>query len=147
MLERADEEGYAHLISWCADGTSFQIHTRCHDDLVPLLKQKFQQTRYKSFVRQLQVYGFVRQTKGAQTGVCRHPFFVRHHREFFDNKSPEDFKTAATTMAAAIPRTTSNTTTTTTVAAPSTTMTRIVANKPQPRPALPSWFATDKPSE
>ena len=91
MLDRANEEGYSHLISWCEDGTSFQIQRSCDDKIVSILKHKFNQTRYKSFLRQLQVYGFVRHHNGAHKGVYRHPFFVRHHCELFDHKSLEDF--------------------------------------------------------
>ena len=58
MLENAEKEGYDHLIRWSSDGKSFKIQDSWnHKAIVAILKQNFNQTRFKSFLRQLQVYG------------------------------------------------------------------------------------------
>ena len=93
LLENANAAGYADVISWYEDGASFRIHTRCETEIVPILKQ-----RYKSFLRQLQMYGFKRQNKGSLQGIYRHPLFVRSHRAVLHNKSVADFQTAARTL-------------------------------------------------
>ena len=93
LLENANAAGYAHVISWYEDGTSFRIHTSCETEIVPILKQ-----RYKSFLRQLQMYGFERQWKGSLKGIYRHPLFVRQQRAVLHNKSVADFQTAARAM-------------------------------------------------
>ena len=93
LLENANAAEYAHVISWYEDGTSFRIHTSCETEIVPILKQ-----RYKSFLRQLQMYGFKRQDKGSLKGIYRHPLFVRSQRAVLHNKSVADFQTAARAM-------------------------------------------------
>ena len=93
LLENANAAGYADVISWYEDGASFRIHTRCETEIVPILKQ-----RYKSFLRQLQMYGFERQWKGSLKGIYRHPLFVRQQRAVLHNKSVADFQTAARAM-------------------------------------------------
>ena len=92
LLENANAAEYADVISWYEDGTSFRIHTSCDTDIVPILKQK-----YKSFLRQLQHYGFKRQYKDSLEGIYRHPLFVRRQRVLLHNKSIADFQTAART--------------------------------------------------
>jgi len=116
MLEKAEEGGYDHIISWLPDGAGFKIHndgTQCKEDenqIVQVLKKAFNQSRYKSFLRQLQLYGFERQCKGKHCGECKHVLFRRGQRELLHKKSIEDFqiasvdhKTTATMMITALP--------------------------------------------
>jgi len=83
------------------DGKSFKIHkdgTQCKEDeieIVRVLKRTFNQTRFKSFLRQLQLYGFERQFRGQHRGECRHVMFVRGQRNELLKKSIEDFQVAA----------------------------------------------------
>ena len=100
MLEDAEQEGYSHLIAWSADGKSFKIS---YDDaklstnnkpLVEILQRRFNQTQFKSFLRQLQLYGFERQFKGSRRGECKHPLFQRGHKQLLKKKSIEDFQDA-----------------------------------------------------
>merc|ERR1711865_1288727 len=55
-------------------------------------------SRYKSFLRQLQLYGFERQCKGKHCGECKHVLFRRGQLELLHKKSVEDFQIAATTI-------------------------------------------------
>jgi hypothetical protein len=96
LLENAEIEGYDHLIRWSPDGKSFKIHDNGKDTaIVAILKQNFNQTRFKSFLRQLQLYGFERQFTGESRGECSHPMFVRGRKELLHKKSVEEFQDAA----------------------------------------------------
>merc|ERR1719506_176126 len=104
VLEKAEEGGYDHIISWLPDGSGFKIHndgTQCKEDenqIVQVLKKAFNQSRYKSFLRQLQLYGFERQCKGKHCGECKHVLFRRFRRDLLHKKSIEDFQIAATVL-------------------------------------------------
>jgi len=103
MLEDAEEEGYAHLIHWSPDGTSFHLsydtqnkNNSTNKAFVEVLTRRFNQTQFKSFLRQLQLYGFERQFKGSRKGECKHPLFQRHHKELLVGKSIEEYQDATT---------------------------------------------------
>ena len=70
------------------------------------------QTKYKSFLRQLQNYGYSRETKGPGKGICRHKDFIRGRRELC--QQIKRIKPTTTKAATAKPTTTKPTTTTTT---------------------------------
>jgi len=55
MLEEAEAKGHSHIVSWIQGGRSFRIHQE--KMMIPILKSYFCQTKYKSFLRQLQTYG------------------------------------------------------------------------------------------
>ena len=101
MLENAERDGYSHIISWMPDGKSFKVHAdgslneQDEKAVVEILKRAFNQTRFKSFLRQLQLYGFERIYKGPRKGECKHEFFVRGRRDLFHKKSIEDFQRKA----------------------------------------------------
>lgn len=78
LLDEAEKAEHAHIVSWCDQGQSFKIHDQ--EALVPLLAKYFRQTKFKSFLRQLQSYGFHRTTRGCDKGVVSHPYFVRGRR-------------------------------------------------------------------
>eukprot|EP00536_Pseudo-nitzschia_multiseries_P009634 jgi/Psemu1/201190/e_gw1.274.4.1 len=78
MLDDAQKKGHSHVVSWCTDGTSFKIHDPTA--MVPILKNYFRQTKYKSLLRQLQGYCFKRVTNGESRGTVSHPQFVRGKR-------------------------------------------------------------------
>ena len=49
---------------------------------MPILSRfGLKQSKWKSFVRQLQNYGFQRQLRGPEKGLCRHELFVRGRRD------------------------------------------------------------------
>ena len=96
MLENAETEGYDHLIGWSPDGKSFKIHNNGKDPaIVAVLEQHFNQTRFKSFLRQLQLYGFERQFTGDSRDERSHPMLVRGRKDLLHKKSVEDFQDAA----------------------------------------------------
>ena len=82
VLDTAEEKGYAHIISWYSNsnsdsdnGKAFKVHDPT--SMIPILQSTFRQTKYKSFLRQLQSYGFERITKGDDIGMVSHPEFQR----------------------------------------------------------------------
>lgn len=59
MLAHADKDGYANIASWQPHGKSFMIHNRTKfvEEVMP---NYFKQTRFASFQRQMNLYGFQR---------------------------------------------------------------------------------------
>jgi hypothetical protein len=79
MLEDADEKNFTHIVSWNSDGSGLFVHDR-----IAFTKyttpQYFNQTKYKSFQRQLCLYGFVRTTSGKHKGCRFNKFFRKGDR-------------------------------------------------------------------
>ena len=78
MLDDADREGHSSIVSWCAGGNSFRIHQP--KQMITVLQRYFRQSKFKSFLRQLQGYNFNRITKGKDQGIVSHPMFIRGRR-------------------------------------------------------------------
>lgn len=84
MLDHAEHDGFQHIVSWLPDGKSFQIHDQ--ECLLPILRRYgFKQNKWKSFLRQLQNYGFRRELKGPLKGMCSHAFFIRGNPDLCHN--------------------------------------------------------------
>jgi hypothetical protein len=79
VLDAADQKGFNHIVSWQHDGNSFKIHNKENfvGDVLPLY---FNQIKYKSFHRQLNLYGFSRIHKGPTRGSYFHAHFARGNR-------------------------------------------------------------------
>lgn len=79
MLERCHIENLQHIVSWVKYGSAFQVHdTGLFVEKV--MPNYFDQTKYESFRRQLNLYGFTRVSKGPDRGVISHPEFVEGAR-------------------------------------------------------------------
>lgn len=79
MLESAQEDGYAHIVSWVKKGSAFKVWN--HKEFVlKVLPFYFDQSKYESFRRQLNLYGFFRIARGADRGVISHAHFVQGDR-------------------------------------------------------------------
>jgi hypothetical protein len=70
MLEAVETEGNDHIVSWDAGGLSFTVHSP-KDFAETIMQAHFNQTKYKSFQRQLNLYQFSRQPRGKKKGVCK----------------------------------------------------------------------------
>ena len=73
MLNDVEREGLDKSVSWNEDGRSFTIH----DPKLfarTTMKSHFNQTKYKSFQRQLNLYQFERSPIGPIRGVCKLPY-------------------------------------------------------------------------
>jgi hypothetical protein len=69
MLEDVEKEGRAWIISWNEDGRSFTVH-KPKVFAQSIMQKHFNQTKYKSFQRQLNLYNFQRVPRGKVKGVC-----------------------------------------------------------------------------
>lgn len=79
MLHKCKSEGKENIFSWVSNGRAFKVHN------IPvfvseILPSYFKQTKYKSFQRQLNLWGFERILTGAEKGA--------YHNEDFLQRSP-----------------------------------------------------------
>ena len=80
LLSDAKPCGFDHIIDWELDGKAFRIKEP--ELLIPIVQLYFNQTKVKSFLRQLQHYGFSRLTRGTyQDAIYRHQLFQRGSEE------------------------------------------------------------------
>jgi hypothetical protein len=76
MLNDAESEGIDSVASWLPDGTSFKVfNTKLFVEMI--MPRYFNQTKYKSFQRQLNIWGFERIQEGAERGGYSHHFLLR----------------------------------------------------------------------
>jgi hypothetical protein len=81
MLQDAPHSGFGHIVSWVNDGDSFKVHNT-KEFVQYVMPQYFDQTKYESFRRQLNLYGFTRIVRGQHRGVYSHPLFRRDHKDW-----------------------------------------------------------------
>jgi hypothetical protein len=76
LLENAEANGHSSLISWKVHGRAFSVNNLkgFSEEVMP---QYFNQTKTKSFFRQLNLYGFLRITQGHDKGAYYHELFLR----------------------------------------------------------------------
>ena len=78
MDSEAQQQGQGKsIVGWQPHGRAFKVHNRkiFEESILPV---HFKQTRYASFQRQLNLYGFLRLTApGPDHGAVYHPCFVR----------------------------------------------------------------------
>jgi hypothetical protein len=76
MLDSVETEGLDSIVSWLPDNSGFKVH--CPDAFVAqVMPHFFNQSKYKSFQRQLNIWGFQRVQGGPGAGSYRHHSFVR----------------------------------------------------------------------
>mmetsp|Transcript_27790 Transcript_27790/g.67183 ORF Transcript_27790/g.67183 Transcript_27790/m.67183 type:complete len:582 (+) Transcript_27790:897-2642(+) len=83
IIDEAEQEGNQHIVAWMPNGRSFIVHKR--DTFTEqILPRYFRQTKYKSFVRQLNLWGFTYIDQGPDKGsyYCEH--FVKGKKELCD---------------------------------------------------------------
>ena len=81
MLEEAEREGFQQIVSWVKDGTAFRVHDT-NEFVAKVMPNYFDQTRYESFRRQLNLYGFDRVSKGRANnrGIVSHSCLIKSDR-------------------------------------------------------------------
>lgn len=87
MLEDADEKGFRHVVSWNSEGDGFMVHNTAAF-MKEIIPQYFNQTKYKSFQRQLSLYGFSRETSGRRKGLRWHKKLLRGERGLCRSMKP-----------------------------------------------------------
>jgi hypothetical protein len=101
MLDYSDANGIQHIVSWQdEDGRSFKVHKPAKF-VVAIMPQFFKQTKYKSFQRQLNLYGFSRINEGPRKGSYTHKNFVKGNRSLcqFISRTCEDRRVTERRMA------------------------------------------------
>lgn len=82
LLEDAADQGNEHIVSWLPDGKSFKIHSK--EEFEILILPRYYTTsfspKYRSFCRQLTIYGFHRgkDPSVADFDAYSHPLFIRN---------------------------------------------------------------------
>jgi hypothetical protein len=76
MLGAAAREGFENIVSWQPCGLAFKVNDPLNFTEY-ILPRYFKTTMYKSFQRQLNIYGFRRLTSGSQKGAYTHEFLIR----------------------------------------------------------------------
>lgn len=80
MLNEVASDGKEDIIGWTQDGMSFQLRdkTRFMNEVMP---NYFNQSKYKSFQRQLNFYGFHSTNSGPNERAYSHEWFMRGNIE------------------------------------------------------------------
>jgi hypothetical protein len=94
MLDECVANGLEHVVSWEMEGLAFKVH-RPKEFVHHIMPRYFNQTKYKSFQRQLNLYGFSRITRGPDKGCYLHELFSLHQhlsacKEITRKKSVDD---------------------------------------------------------
>mmetsp|Transcript_16345 Transcript_16345/g.23053 ORF Transcript_16345/g.23053 Transcript_16345/m.23053 type:complete len:107 (-) Transcript_16345:1594-1914(-) len=69
LLQNAELKGVSHIISWLSDGRSFKVHNKEKFSKF-IMPKYFTASKYKSFQRSLNLWGFDTASKGPNKGVC-----------------------------------------------------------------------------
>jgi HSF-type DNA-binding len=79
MLDAMDRTGDKSVVCWQPHGRAFMVH-KPKEFVQKVMLHFFNQTKYASFQRQLNLYGFSRLTHGPDKGAYYHGCFVRGER-------------------------------------------------------------------
>lgn len=76
MLQEVEEEGLSDVVSFYSHGRAFGVHDmdRFVSEVMP---KYFKQSKWNSFARQLNLYGFIRITSGPDAGGYYHELFLK----------------------------------------------------------------------
>jgi hypothetical protein len=75
LLEETNK-GHSSVVSWLPGGKAFKVHKKeefCNE----LMPAFFNSSKYKTFQRSLNLWGFKSVSRGPDKGACYHQFFVR----------------------------------------------------------------------
>ena len=79
MLDDMDKNGDPTIVCWQPHGRAFMV-LKPKEFVEKIMHHYFNQTKYASFQRQLNLYGFSRLSHGRDKGAYFHQFFVRGER-------------------------------------------------------------------
>jgi hypothetical protein len=83
LLEKTDK-GHSSVVSWLPGGKAFKVHKK-EDFCNELMPAFFNSSKYKTFQRSLNLWGFKSVSRGPEKGVCYHQFFVRGNAHLCKN--------------------------------------------------------------
>ena len=78
------ENNYPEIVSWSNDGRTFKIHNRKEFE-EHILSSHFCNIKFRSFQRQLNIYGYIRLDKGVTHYTYGHNNFARDRNINFDD--------------------------------------------------------------
>lgn len=90
LLDDAAKEGNEHIVSWLPHGKAFKVHSKKEFENEILPRYYSATTKYRSFSRQLSIYGFKRMKEGSSNttscaakdhGAYCHPLMSRGNQE------------------------------------------------------------------
>jgi len=84
ILDDADANDFNDVISWVPTQNGFKVHKPKSFD-TDIMPKYFNNTKYKSFQRQLNMWGFDRVGSGSYKGAYLHRFFVRGKPELCES--------------------------------------------------------------
>lgn len=93
MLEKATQEGLDHIISWINNGKAFRVHDpKAFAEKV--MPEFFNQTKFRSFQRQLHIYDFdrIRDRALSEDGAYFHPLFLQGQESLCVNMARKKIK-------------------------------------------------------
>lgn len=76
MLEETQKEGLTDVVSFFSHGRAFSVHD-IDKFVVDIMPRFFKQSKWNSFARQLNLYGFIRITSGPDAGGYYHELFLK----------------------------------------------------------------------
>ena len=91
MLNDCEKTGDDHIVSWMDEGRSFRVH-KPKSFMELIVPHYFNQSKFKSFQRQLHLYDFVRTPRGIFAGAYAHPLFIRGDKSLCLSLSPHKIK-------------------------------------------------------
>mmetsp|Transcript_28725 Transcript_28725/g.77790 ORF Transcript_28725/g.77790 Transcript_28725/m.77790 type:complete len:473 (-) Transcript_28725:625-2043(-) len=84
ILDDADAKGFDDIISWVPSDNGFKVYKPKVFD-TDIMPKYFNHTKYKSFQRQLNMWGFDRVGSGPYKGAYLHRYFIRGKPELCDS--------------------------------------------------------------
>jgi hypothetical protein len=94
LLEETGK-GHSSVISWLPGGKAFKVHKK-EDFCNELMPAFFNSSKYKTFQRSLNLWGFRSVFGGRDNGACYHRFFVRGNADLCKNMIHVKIKGAGT---------------------------------------------------
>jgi hypothetical protein len=76
MLDAAEKECFDSIVSWLPNEDAFKVHAP-HSFVTQVMSRYFNHTQFKSFQRQLNMWGFQRINHGPCKGAYKHLRFIR----------------------------------------------------------------------
>eukprot|EP00549_Striatella_unipunctata_P019582 CAMPEP_0118709366 /NCGR_PEP_ID=MMETSP0800-20121206/22593_1 /TAXON_ID=210618 ORGANISM="Striatella unipunctata, Strain CCMP2910" /NCGR_SAMPLE_ID=MMETSP0800 /ASSEMBLY_ACC=CAM_ASM_000638 /LENGTH=352 /DNA_ID=CAMNT_0006613043 /DNA_START=116 /DNA_END=1174 /DNA_ORIENTATION=+ len=95
LMEVLSDETHADVITWLPHGKGFIIYKK-KKFAIDVLPKYFKQSKFTSFTRKLNRWGFTRITRGPETGAYYHRFFQRGNLRLCLQMSCQSVKAPAT---------------------------------------------------
>jgi HSF-type DNA-binding len=91
MMTYVENKGLESIVSWVDNGRALQVNNskRLVEEILPLF---FNQTKYRSFQRQLNTWSFERILCGCNRGAFQHPYFIKGRIDLCQHQTRHTFQ-------------------------------------------------------